>query len=77
VTSYLGRHECRSQAPVEEGNPSAYPTGGTDGTGSPGGPGAEGSFGPPRDYKFIYCVDIRYLSILEPLNCEKISNLIK
>jgi hypothetical protein len=36
MTSPFGRRLGRPQAPVAEGGPSAFPTGGTDGTGSPG-----------------------------------------
>ena len=46
VTMY-GRRLGRPQAPVAEGGPSAFPTGGTDGTGSRG-PGATGGLSAAR-----------------------------
>ena len=37
--------ECRSQAPVAEGGPVGFSTGGTDGTGSPGAGGLRAASG--------------------------------
>jgi len=47
VTSHLGRHECRPQAPVEEWGPVGLSDGGNRRDRFPLGPGAEGSFRPP------------------------------
>ena len=59
VTSHLGRHECRPQAPVEEGGPVGLSDGGNRRDRFPRGPGAEGSFRPSRDCNLIYSVDIK------------------